>query len=85
MCRLGMLLAIGASKVTTCSATLSSLKGRTMGEQQSIRIRKLQIERDNILFALTHHELPDPVVLQLETQLSSVEDELVFLRTDMAA
>ena len=53
-----------------------------MCEQRSSRIRRLQTERDNILFVLTHHELSDQATLRLETQLSSIEDELVFLHID---
>lgn len=56
-----------------------------MCEQRTIRIQRLQIDRDNILLALTHYELSDQVTVQLETQLSSIEDELVFLLRDRAA
>jgi hypothetical protein len=51
----------------------------------SEKILRLEEKRDNILYALVHQELPDAVTLQLETQLSSVEDELVLLCTREAA
>jgi hypothetical protein len=48
-------------------------------------IRTLQEKRDNILYALVHEELSEAATLLLETQLSSVEDELVLLSTRKAA
>ncbi len=46
------------------------------------RIFGLQRMRDNIMYALAHQELSDDQTVQLETQLSSVEDELVRLQTE---
>jgi hypothetical protein len=43
------------------------------------KILTLQEKRDNIIYLLAHEELSDAITLQLETQLSSVEDELVLL------
>ncbi len=54
-------------------------------EALSARTLRLQRKRDNIIYALAHEELSDEHTLRLETQLSSVEDELVFLLMDKAA
>jgi hypothetical protein len=54
-------------------------------ETPSARTFKLQRLRDNIIYVLHHEELSDEQTLRLETQLSSVEDELVFLRMNEAA
>ena len=54
-------------------------------ETLSARTLRLQRKRDNILYVLAHEELSDEHTLQLETQLSSVEDELVFLLMEEAA
>ena len=54
-------------------------------EALSTRTLRLQRKRDNIIYALAHEELSDEHTLRLETQLSSVEDELVFLLMDKAA
>jgi hypothetical protein len=48
-------------------------------------ILRLQSRRDNIIFVLHHEELSAAETLQLETELSSVEDQLVFLLSDQAA
>ena len=54
-------------------------------EALSARTLRLQRKRDNIIYVLAHEELSDEHTLRLETQLSSVEDELVFLRMEEAA
>ena len=54
-------------------------------QQLSRNIFRLKETRDNILYALLHQELPDAATLQLQTQLSAVEDELVLLSTRKAA
>jgi hypothetical protein len=43
------------------------------------------IGRDNLIFVLHHEELSAAETLQLETELSSVEDQLVLLLSDKAA
>ena len=54
-------------------------------KELSQKVLRLQEKRDNILYALLHQELPDAATLQLQTQLSAVEDELVLLCTRKAA
>jgi hypothetical protein len=53
------------------------------------KIHRLQTKRDNIIFVLNYmiacQELSVMATVQLETQLSSVEDELVLLLSDKAA
>jgi hypothetical protein len=51
----------------------------------STKILRLQRRRDNIVYVLMHEELSHDHTLQLETQLSAVEDELIFLLMDEAA
>jgi hypothetical protein len=54
-------------------------------EELSGKILRLQEKRDNIIYALAYQELPHTLTLQLETLLSSVEDELVLLCAREAA
>jgi hypothetical protein len=56
-----------------------------VAEALSSRILRMQRTRDNIAYALIHEELSHEITLQLETQLSCVEDELVRLLTEKAA
>jgi hypothetical protein len=51
----------------------------------STKILRLQSRRDYLIFALHHEELSAAETLQLETELSSVEDQLVLLLSDKAA
>ena len=54
-------------------------------EELCERIHRLQEKRDNIIYALVYEELTIANTLQLETQLSAVEDELVLQCTREAA
>jgi hypothetical protein len=65
--------------ITSCQS--GSIMDR---ETPSARTVDLQRLRDNIIYVLHHEELSDEQTLRLETQLSSVEDELVFLRVNEA-
>lgn len=56
-----------------------------VAEALSSRILRMRRTRDNITYALIHEELSHEDTLQLETQLSCVEDELVRLLTENAA
>ncbi len=49
------------------------------------KIFRLQEKRDNIIYLLAHEELPDADTLQLEAQLSAVEDAIVLLSVSKAA
>ena len=44
------------------------------------KILQLEERRDNILYVLTHEELSDADTLQLQAQLSTIQDEIVLLR-----
>jgi hypothetical protein len=50
-----------------------------------MKVLRLQSRRDNLIFMLHHEELSAAETLQLETELSSLEDQLVLLLSDKAA
>jgi hypothetical protein len=49
------------------------------------KILQLEEKRDNIMYVLTREELSDADTLQLQAQLSAVQDEIVLLRVGKAA
>ncbi len=53
---------------------------RILAEQSMAKLSTLERERDNIFYVLTHEELSHAVTLELQAQLSTIQDEIVLLR-----